>query len=84
MMHFKLFEFLWKEDLNNLFSEFIRHEPSEHAVKREIERLVRIEKRVFNVREINHTFILILIYLKLYKRISCIEHIIYICLILFI
>ncbi len=49
MVHFKLFEFLWKEDLNNLFTEFMHHEPGEFAIKREVERLAKIEKEVHEV-----------------------------------
>ena len=51
MVHFKLFEFLWKEDLNNLFNEFMRHGPEEFAIKREVERLAKIEKQVFEIPE---------------------------------
>ena len=49
MIHFKLFEFLWKEDLNTLFNEFIKHNPTEYEIKREVERLVKIEKKVIEI-----------------------------------
>ena len=50
MMHFKLFEFLWKEDLNHLFTEFIKHNRSnEFVIRREVERLATIEKCVHDV-----------------------------------
>ena len=51
MIHFKLFEFLWKEDLNNLFTEFMRHKPDETVIKREVERLANIEKQVHDIPE---------------------------------
>jgi dynein heavy chain len=51
MIHFKLFEFLWKEDLNTLFDEFMKHDPGEFAIKREVERLAQIEKQVFDIPE---------------------------------
>lgn len=44
--HFKLFDFLWKEDLAHLFSEFMKYDPGEQAIKREVERLVKIEEKV--------------------------------------
>ena len=49
MIHFKLFEFLWKEDLNNLFDEFMRDSPSEADIKKEVERLARIENQVLDI-----------------------------------
>ena len=48
-MHFKLFEFLWKENLNNLFNEFIKHGQNEYAIKREVERLASIEEKVHDI-----------------------------------
>lgn len=49
MIHFRLFEFLWKEDLNNLFTEFMRHNQDEFVIKREVDRLANIEKQVFEI-----------------------------------
>ena len=51
MNHFKLFDFLWQEDLNNMFNEFMKYDPGEAAIKREVERLVRIEKKVLSIPE---------------------------------
>lgn len=53
MLHFKLFEFLWKEDLNNLFSEFIKHKnnDNEYVIRREVERLSSIETNVYEIPE---------------------------------
>ena len=47
--HFKLFDFLWQEDLNNLFNEFMKYDPGEIVIKREVERLVKIEKKVLSI-----------------------------------
>jgi hypothetical protein len=44
-----MFEFLWKEDLNKLFTDFISHNPTEMAIKREVERLAKIEKQIFEI-----------------------------------
>lgn len=49
MNHFKLFEFLWKEDLNTMFAEFMQFEPSEFNIKKEVERLTRIEKQIIDM-----------------------------------
>ena len=49
MVHFKLFEFLWKEDLNYLFDEFMKYNPSEYEIRCEIERLVKIESRILEI-----------------------------------
>ena len=49
MNHFKLFEFLWKEDLNTLFTEFMQFEPEEFVIKKEVERLTRIEKQILEM-----------------------------------
>jgi dynein heavy chain len=49
MVHFKLFEFLWKEDLNYLFTEFMKYEPNEYEIRREIERLVKIESQILEI-----------------------------------
>ncbi len=49
MNHFKLFEFLWKEDLNSLFAEFMQFEPGEATLKKEVERLTRIEKQIIEM-----------------------------------
>lgn len=52
MLHFKLFEFLWKEDLKHLFAEFSKHNTtpeSEPVLKREVERLASVEKKVLEI-----------------------------------
>lgn len=54
MLHFKLFEFLWKEDLNHLFTEFSKHNDSgyannEYTIRREVERLANIEAQVHDI-----------------------------------
>jgi dynein heavy chain, axonemal len=46
MLHFKLFEFLWKDDLENVFNIFMSENPSETKVKNEVERLAKIEKQI--------------------------------------
>lgn len=40
---------MWKEDLNNLFDEFMRPGQNEHIIKREVERLVTIENKVHDI-----------------------------------
>ena len=49
MDNFQLFEFLWKEDLNALFAEFMSNNPSESSIKKEVERLAQIEKQVLDI-----------------------------------
>ena len=49
MNHFKLFEFLWKENINSQFDEFMSFEPEEFIIKKEVERLTRIEKQIFEI-----------------------------------
>lgn len=49
MKHFKLFEFLWKDDLNTIFTEFMAKDPSEATIKSEVERLAKVEKQVFEI-----------------------------------
>lgn len=53
MLQFKLFEFLWKEDLNHLFTEFIKHKnnENENIIRREVDRLAIIEHRVNDIPE---------------------------------
>ncbi|RNA30025.1 dynein gamma flagellar outer arm, partial [Brachionus plicatilis] len=51
MIHIRLFEFLWKEDLNGLFNDFMKNEPDELVIKREVDRLAKIEKQVFEIPE---------------------------------
>ncbi|RMZ99866.1 dynein gamma flagellar outer arm-like, partial [Brachionus plicatilis] len=45
MIHIRFFEFLWKEDLNGLFNDFIKNEPDELMIKREVDCLAKIEKQ---------------------------------------
>ena len=47
MIHIHLF--LWKEDLNGLFNDFIKNEPDELVIKREVDCLAKIEKQVFEI-----------------------------------
>ena len=51
---FKLFEFLWREDLNAMFGEFMRSMPNEASIKREVERLAKIERHVCDIPDFLH------------------------------
>lgn len=52
--HLKMFDFLWKDDLNTLFAEFMSKDPNELAIKTEVERLANIEKQVFAIPDFLH------------------------------
>ncbi|CAH1799095.1 unnamed protein product [Owenia fusiformis] len=47
--HFSLYDFLWKDDMHGDFYEFINHDPGLVAIQREVERLLRIEKKVMRI-----------------------------------
>ncbi|XP_066278010.1 uncharacterized protein [Branchiostoma lanceolatum] len=49
IFHFKLYDFLWKDDMHTQFYEFISADPGTRAIKREVERLLDIEQKVLDI-----------------------------------
>ena len=46
MSHFKLYDFLWQDDMLGNYYDFIKHEPGIIIIKKEVDRLMKIEKKV--------------------------------------
>ena len=53
LFHFGMYDFLWKDDMCGNYREFIEHDPGTYAIKREVERLLRIEKKVLSIPQVN-------------------------------
>ena len=46
ILHFNLYDFLWQDDMLGNYYDFIRHEPGPTVMKREVERMLKIEQKV--------------------------------------
>ncbi|XP_077977225.1 dynein axonemal heavy chain 8-like isoform X3 [Glandiceps talaboti] len=49
LFHFRFYDFLWRDDMQGNFLEFINAEPGQYAVKREVERLLHIENKLQSI-----------------------------------
>ncbi|XP_074662754.1 uncharacterized protein LOC141915202 [Tubulanus polymorphus] len=49
IMHFQMYDFLWKDDIQGNFTEFIQHEPGPYFLRREVERLQRVESNIDDI-----------------------------------
>ncbi|XP_064629693.1 uncharacterized protein LOC135488785 isoform X2 [Lineus longissimus] len=49
LIHFGMYDFLWKDDLKGNFYEFISAEPGPFILNREVDRLLRVEKQVMAI-----------------------------------
>ena len=51
LFHFSLYDFLWKDDMTGNYYEFVQHNPGLDSIKREVERLLKIEEKVKDIPE---------------------------------
>lgn len=47
--HFSMYDFLWKDDLNANYQEFMQSEPGIGTIEREVERLLRVETQILKI-----------------------------------
>ena len=47
--HFGIYDFLWKDDMYGNYYEFIEHDPGKAAIHGEVERLLKIERKVLSI-----------------------------------
>ena len=52
LFHFSLYDFLWKDDMQGNYVDFIRHDPGIEAIKREVMRLLKVEQKVIEIPDI--------------------------------
>lgn len=52
LFHFSYYDFLWKDDMQGNYEEFIGADPGIFAIKREVERLLYIEKKVLAIPKV--------------------------------
>lgn len=51
IQHLLMHEFLWKDDMVSNYNEFVSFDPGNEAMKREVDRLLRIEHQVLSIPE---------------------------------